>query len=254
MKKFVLILIFLFPLFAVAQYEKMLDALEDSEEEIVNGKLVLRFFDAEKGTAVENATIAIEGAGNYTTDLQGRALIDTIPDGKYGFRFEKKGYIPAIYTFEIIAGTIFYNRFSVCPEIEFGVLRVVVEWAKRPDDLDLHLIKQGGYHISFQNAHTSDDGSAQLDRDDRNGFGPETITIKSIDNSATYTCYVKDFTHSNRPGSERLSKSKVVCRIYGNNQLLNTLTISPEQEGTTWNIFEIRNGKIVVINTLGNQY
>ena len=72
--------------------------------------------------------------------------------------------------FEVIAGTIFWNRFTVSPNIEMGSIRIVLDWDKKPKDLDAHFVKEGDYHISYHNMKVSDDGSARLDRDDQNGF------------------------------------------------------------------------------------
>ena len=252
--KIILFIMALLPIFAIAQYDKMLETMDDEMETIENGKLVLRFINAENGNPVEAAAVNIEGIGEFTSDMQGKVLIDPPEDKTYALHFKKEGFIPATYIFEVVAGTIFYNRFSVSPVIDFGALRVVLDWGKTPADLDLHLMKEGDYHISYQNMHITNDGTAKLDRDDLKGFGPETITVKSIDNNATYTCYVKNFSDKNSPRSKALSKSKARVQVYGNNQLLKTYTINPDQKGTTWNIFTIVEGKVVDKDEVGNWY
>ena len=252
--KIILFILALLPIFALAQYEKMLEAMEDEMETMENGKLVLRFINAENGNPVEGASVNIEGVGEYTSDMQGKVLIDPPDDKTYAFHFTKADFIPATYQFEVVAGTIFENRFLVSPIIDFGALRVVLDWGKSPADLDLHLVKEGDYHISYQNMHISNDGTAKLDRDDLKGFGPETITVKSIDNNATYTCYIKNFSDKKSPRSKALSKSKARVQVYGNNQLLKSYAITVDQKGTTWIVFNIMNGKIVDKNVVGNAY
>jgi hypothetical protein len=252
--KTLLIALALIPVCAFSQYEKMLETMEDEMETQENGKMVLRFINAETGNPVDSATITIERGGAYTTDLQGKAYIDPMPDKTYALRFTRNGFITASYDFEVVAGTIFYNRFSVSPIIEFGAMRVVLDWAKNPADLDAHLIKEGDYHISFQKMHLSDDGSAKLDRDDLKGFGPETITVKNIDNKATYTYYVKNFSDASSPNSKGLSKSKATVKIYGDNKLLKCFNIQPDKKGTTWMVFTLLEGKIIEKNEVGNQY
>lgn len=252
--KILVFILALLPVFAFAQYDKMLETLDDEMESLETGKLVLRFINAENGKPVEAASIEIEGIGKYSTDMQGKVLIDSVPDKTYAFHFNKDGFIPATYNFEVVAGTIFYNRFSVSPAIDFGALRVVLDWGRNPADLDLHVIKEGDYHISYQNMHVTKDGTARLDRDDLKGFGPETITVKNIDNAATYTCYIKNFTDKNSPNSSALSKSKARVQVYSNNQLMKSYTISVDQKGTSWMVFTIVNGKIVNKNEVGNAY
>jgi len=252
--KLFLVILALLPIFAFAQYEKMLETMDDEMETLENGKLVLRFINAENGNPVEGATINIEGMEEYTSDMQGKVLIDPPDDKTYALHFSKEGFIPATYQFEVAAGTIFNNRFTVSPVIDFGALRVVLGWGKSPSDLDLHLIKEGDYHISFQNMHISNDGTAKLDRDDLKGFGPETITVKNTDNNATYTCYIKNYSGKNARNSKALSKSGANVQVYGNNQLLKSYTVPVNRKGTTWMVFTIVNGKIVDKNEVGNEY
>lgn len=241
-----------FPIYISGQYNKMLDVLEDTDTETVDGKLAIRFFDAKTGNAVNDALVAIEGVGDFTTDLKGRVLIDKLKDGKYAFRFKKDGYVSAIYTFEVIAETIFFNRFSVCPVTELGALRIILDWDRSPADLDLHLVKEERYHISYQNSKAAGDGSAQLDRDDRDAYGPETITLNKTDNKATYTCYVHDFSHSSKNHSRDLSRSKAVVRVYNNNELTDTFFVLKDRTGNKWSVFQIRQGKVEGMMTLGD--
>jgi hypothetical protein len=252
-KIFLLVLAFL-PILAFSQYEKMLEIMDDEMETLENGKFVLRFINAENGNPVEAAAVNIEGIGEYITDMQGKVLFDSVADKKYALHFGKEGFISATYNFEVVVGTIFYNRFSVSPVIDFGSLRVVLDWGKSPSDLDLHLVKEGDYHISYQNMHLAKDGAAKLDRDDLQGFGPETITVKAIDNNAAYTCYIKNFSDRNSSNSKELSRSKANIKVYGNNQLLKTYSIKTDVKGITWVVFTILNGKIVDKNEIGNLY
>lgn len=252
--KIFLFILAVLPVFAFAQYDKMLEIMDDEMETVDNGKLVLRFINAENGNPVEAATVNIEGIGEFTSDMQGKVLIDPPDDKIYAFHFKKVGFIPATYTFEVLAGTIFKNRFTVSPVINFGALRVVLDWDKTPADLDLHLIKEGDYHISYQNMHIAGDGSAKLDRDDQKGYGPETITVKNIDNDAAYTCYVKNYSGRNARNSKALSKSKARVQVYSNNQLLKTYNIPVDKKGTTWMVFTIVNGNLVDKSLVGNAY
>jgi len=245
-KQLICTLLFLMalPLCVSGQYKKMLDVLEDTETETIDGKLTLRFFDAKTGLPVSEASISIQGVGDFTSDLSGKVLFDKQKDGKYAFRFSKKDYVSAVYEFELVAETLFFNRFSVCPKTELGALRIVLDWDKSPADLDLHLVKEGGYHISYHNSRATSDGSAQLDRDDQNGYGAETITINKMDNNAVYTCYVHDFTHSGKNNSRDLSRSKAVVRVYNNNELTDTFYIPRDDAGNKWTVFQIRQGQV----------
>jgi hypothetical protein len=255
MKKSILIgfIWILLPLIGFSQYETMVEKLEDYEVE-VDGKLILRFFNAENGKPVSNAFIEVDNIGSFNTDVQGRIFFTIPPDATYSLKFICSGFIPANYNFEVIAGTIFQNHFSVCHLLEFGSMRVVLEWDRKPEDLDAHFLKEGDYHISYQDLQISSDGIARLERDDRNGFGPESIIVKNIDTNSLYSFYVKNFSNKDSPNNKTLSKSNAIVRIYQNNQLLKSFNVPQNVKGTTWHVFNILNGKIIIVNSIGNQY
>ncbi len=255
MKKVTLlfVLIFGFTIYAFSQIDKMRDEMDDADAEAV-GLFTLRFINAENGDPVTDATITIRDFKTFTTDMEGKVRFEIQPDGVYPFKFEKEGFISENNKFEIIAETIFKNRFAVSPVIEMGAIRIVLDWDKKPADLDAHFIKEGDYHISYREMKVSDDGSAKLDRDDRDGYGPETITIKDIDEKAEYNYYVKDFSNKDAKNSKALSKSKAMVKIYGEGKLLNIWQLSEKQKGNTWMVFAIQNGKIVPTDEVKNYY
>jgi len=235
-----------------AQYQKMLDILEDTDTETNDGKYTLRFFHALNGEAVEGASISIPGIGDFTSDLSGKVQFPIVKDGKYAFRFIKNGFISATYSFEAVAGTIFFNRFIVSPQMELGYMRLVLVWESKPADLDLHFVKEGFYHISYRNQVRSDDGTVVLDRDDTDGYGPETVTLKQPDSGADYTCFVHDYTNKASTSSKQLSASKAQVFVYNNNELIHLYTVTPDISGNTWAVFQIKSGQIRDLNVMGN--
>jgi uncharacterized protein YfaP (DUF2135 family) len=100
----------------------------------------------------------------------------------------------------------------------------------------------------------SDDGSASLDRDDKNGYGPETITVKNIDEKAEYTFFVKDYSNKNDKKSTALSKSKAMVKVYSDGELVNIWQLGEKQNGNAWVVFNILNGQIVPTDTVKNYY
>lgn len=255
MKKitFLFFLMLGYTLTCISQIDKMRDQLDDAGAE-EQGLLTLRFFNAENGEPVPDATVTIQDFQTFTTDMEGKIRFEKKPDGVYPFSFEKEGFISENNKFEIIAETIFRNRFTVSPVISMGAIRIVLDWDKKPDDLDAHFVKEGDYHISYREKLSSADGKAVLDRDDRDGFGPETITIKDIDEKAEYTFFVKDYTNQNSKNSKALSKSNAMVKVYGEGKLLNIWQLSEKQKGNAWMVFAIQNGKLVPTDEVKNYY
>ncbi|MCD4773340.1 MAG: hypothetical protein K8R41_08175, partial [Bacteroidales bacterium] len=252
--KLLLLLLFVSIQTTYAQIEEMREKMQDQMTEMEEGKLTLRFINAVDGDAVVDATIKIDELGEFTTDRQGRVLFEVPKDGIYSMGFEKPGFIPVDLKFEIMEGMIFYNRFSVSPKLDMGTIRIVLDWDGKPKDLDAHLVKEGKYHISYRDKKSSADGKAILDRDDLDGYGPETITVTDVDDDAEYKFYVKDFTNRDRNNSKRLSKSKARVKIYGEGELLHEFKITERLKGNTWMVFRIVKGEIKIWDEVNRYY
>lgn len=247
-----MVVFILLPVYAQETSEKQ--KVQDTFEELESGKLTLRFVDAIKGTMVEGASVSIEGLGDFTSDYEGAVKFDPPSEDKTIIvKFTHPQYISATFGVEVMAGTLFFNRFSVSPRMPIGNLRVVLDWGKKPNDLDAHFVKSGLYHVSFRNMRVSQDNSAQLDRDAQQGFGPETITSNNVDESASYVYFVHDFTNQSASGSEALSNSRGSVKVYGgNNQLLSIFQVPQSAVGTFWEVFRIVNGNIEPVNRVLN--
>ncbi len=233
----------------ITNKQKMDDAFEE-----MNNNLSLRFYDALNGKPISGAVVTVGEIGEFNTDFEGVALFpaQNLEDGELKIIFTHPKYITSEFKIEIMAGSIFFNRFSVSPKLPFGSIRIVLDWDKRPADLDAHLVKQNDYHISFRNKIISADGIAKLDRDDMDGYGPETITVDKVSENSEYYYFVHDYSNQSASSSKSLSNSKACVKIYGNGQLLYVYQIPEDQSGTKWEVFKIINGQVVFINQLNN--
>lgn len=224
------------------------EEFEDVIREDEDNKMTLRFIDAKTGEGVPNANVVIQDLGEFTTDMEGKVLFPLQAEDKIILcSFKCSGYISAIYKTEAVAGTLFFNRFSVSPVLKLGSIRIVLDWDAKPGDLDAHFVKNGtgSYHISYRNTKVAADGMAMLDRDDMDGYGPETITAMEISNDSEYEFYVHDYTNQNNRTSTQLSEAKVHIMVYGNEKLMNEFRVTPQQNGIKWNVFKIVNGQVI---------
>ena len=234
-----------------AQDKKVQEDKDDAMEELMSGKLTLRFYNAIDGKEIPKATVEVKGIDEFTTDEEGKVRVPAPEeDGPYPFTFRAKGFITSEFQFEIMAGALFVRRFSVSPQMDLRYLRIVLDWGSEPRDLDAHFVKENGYHISYRDMKTSADGNGILDRDDRDGYGPETITVKEVSKDATYKFYVHDFSNRNDHSSTRLSDSRAVVRVFGEGKMLKTFSVPKNTRGTRWDVFTVENGTIVDVNTL----
>ena len=99
--------------------------VDDAFTEMDN-QYALRFFDALNGKPIPNAKVVVGDLGEYYTDNEGRALFEStdLIDGELQINFTHPKYIESNFKVEVMAGTIFFKRFSVRSEER----RVGKEW------------------------------------------------------------------------------------------------------------------------------
>lgn len=219
----------------------------------LDGYVTLFFIDAVTEKPIAGADVAIDSVGAFSTDESGEVLFEPPPDGIYTVRFAREGYMESEFPIEVIARSLFFNIYPISRQIELGQLRVVVMWSGSPQDLDAHLEKRGEYHISYRNMRAAADGSAELDRDDVDGYGPETITVKKVAGDGAYTFYVEDFTNRNSARSNALCRSKAVVSVFGEGKLLKQFAVPRDGAGVRWDVFAIERGAIIPMNSLLSQ-
>lgn len=131
------------------------------------------------------------------------------------------------------------------PQLNRGEIRIVLDWGAYPQDEDSHLFTPSGEQICYYSPEIAE---GNLDVDDTDGYGPETVTIKNVENGE-YKYYVADYTHcsTDEVRSTALSESGATVRVYTENGLEKTFYVPKEQEGVIWEVFSIRNKKIVPI-------
>ena len=149
-----------------------------------------------------------------------------------------------------MAGTLFNNRFSISPALSPERLRVVLDWGSSPADLDAHLLKhkrgKERFHISYRYKKSWRD-VARLDRDDTDGFGPETITVDRVDARGEYTFVVDDYTHHHQPHRANFHDARANVQLYMDGKLKAQFR-APPGRGNLWRVFTLHDGKLTVVN------
>ena len=186
----------------------------------------------------ENTEILLE-PGNYTLEIES----EDYQTAYKNIRFEMEGYITILLS----------------PVLDDGEVRIVLDWGAYPEDLDAHLFtpyngekSEDVYHIWYGNEE--DPYGNNLDIDDVDGYGPETMTIQELENGC-YKYYVADFTHciDNDPTSYEMSESGAQVNVYTSDGNVQTFYVPTNRSGVIWEVFEIRNGRINRINHYYNQ-
>ena len=178
-----------------------------------------------KGRALEGVAVSVAAAGGGAEIASGRTGADgrwtaRLPAGTYEVSYRLEGYVS--YTSgatevredgQLV--TVSLSRLLEATESSGREVRIILNWGSRPDqvkDADSHLAcpcETGGGHVSYRNRmHEAADHRVELDVDDTDWGGPETITL-TRPVPGTYLYWVHDY--SGPPA--RLGASDVVVRV-----------------------------------------
>jgi von Willebrand factor type D domain len=212
----------------------------------------LRYIDAWSGEIVKTAR----------TDQNGAFNLEGLEAGNYTLVFYltlEEPYVTSYFTHQVtalsIGGQVTNTEVSITPyrdvDLDGAMFRIILKWNNVPYDLDSHLTgpndENGRFHIHFANPYFN---GARLDRDDRDGTGPEMVTIDYLQPGDVYRFSVHDYKSSGLTSSDTLAKSGAKVDVYSQNGLVSFN--APNQEGTLWTVFEIdESGNVVPVNTMG---
>lgn len=201
--------------------------------------------DSDTGEPVPEADVSIDEKWQMKSDSAGQVPIPAeIEDGVHTLQVSKAGqYIQTEGEFTLDGGQVVSApQISLPKEVDYKRIKIVLDWGEEPSDLDAHLYGQNA-HVYFNNQRAS---NMELDRDDTSSYGPETHTIKEPAPNDVYKYYVHNYSDSDISASSRLSNSEAQVKVYIDNELKKTFTITPNQEGTIWHVFDIVNGKEII--------
>lgn len=229
------------------------------------------FYDSENGYYGMNDMIKLSGAtlnirtgiNNKTGSIYTTTYADDyglvnvyLPAGVYTGEIIKNGYITSYFTITARYDNDFIQS-NTTPVLGDDEVRIVLTWGDTPSDLDSHLFTpyQGEdgdmQHIGYSQR---DDGwGNNLDVDDTTSYGPETITISNL-SSGSYKYYVADYSNCAYGNSDsyEMSLSGAKVSVYTKDGLVQMFNVPRNKSGVIWEVFEIRNKKVVPIQRYYN--
>ena len=203
--------------------------------------------NAQGGNNIDGADIKIHSGINNPngaviatglSDANGNFSIDLVT-GYYTIVVAKAGFITSDNISLTMAADT-QQDLTLTPTLSATEATITLTWQQTPRDLDSHFIKDSVYEVYYNNPNVSlsTGETASLDNDDTSSYGPENITVNNIDQNATYTYNV--FNWSNESA---LSTSNAVVTVNFGSE---TLTFRPpNQSGRTWTVFTIENGHLI---------
>ncbi len=212
----------------------------------VNGALVL-FLSG------WNASSAASAAGQCVTDASGHYSI-SLPPGYYTAVISRSGYIASSLNATVFSGETTLLNGALSPCQSENQLRVVLTWGADPADLDSHLsgvLSDGKtLHVFYRNTAYRSGGVTvcTLDHDDTTSYGPETVTLH-VPSSGVFRYSVHNYTYRKDVSGNNLANSGALAAVYRGNTLIAVFPV-PNKYGSVWNVFEVRDGLIVPLNTM----
>lgn len=132
---------------------------------------------------------------------------------------------------------------------DLDAMRVVLTWGPTPSDLDSHMVFKNN-HVYFAHKQGT---NAELDVDDTDSYGPETITLRKKMWGEKYIYAVRDFSNRNTQESSKLSASRAKVFVYVGQSLVRSYEVPMHKVGNLWTVFRItEDGAIQDINTISD--
>lgn len=206
-----------------------------------------------KDQVIPNAQVIFQKNGQtsetVSTDASGKAIIPpqfVEANNEITLIIKKGGYSTLV-----TKGPFGGLTYALSPVMEdLDGMRIVLSWGSSPQDLDSH-ISYPNNHICYHHKEGTD---ANLDVDDTDSFGPETITIEKRAQNQKYIYAIHNFSDRGKFNDETLSNiSNAKVFVYIGNTLIKSYNVPRQKQGTVWVVFMIdESGNIVDINNFEN--
>jgi uncharacterized protein YfaP (DUF2135 family) len=210
---------------------------------LVRATLVGEVQNAVNKEPVPDAEVRIVGHKlQARTNADGWFRLEGAPSGVVPIEVSAPGFTAERFDWELEPGGEPAIRVVLSPGLEEGQIRVVLTWGEEPADLDAHLqgpLPDGEqFHIYFhERGDLRSREFVRLDVDDRDGQGPETITVLGV-LPGTYHYFVHDYTNRNRPDGTALAASGGEVKVYHRGQTYR-FRAGHARPGNLWNVCDI---------------
>lgn len=201
-----------------------------------------------KDKKIEGAEVLIQKNGEQTvigrTDSNGSVTLHPsfADDNNAMVIIKKEGYSTLVAKCPCEGLT-----YAISPVMQnLDGIRIVLSWNETPADLDSHLW-YSDQHIYY---NSKEGHRANLDVDDTDGYGPETITIQEKKFGTEYVYAVHNYSYMEYPASRTLSQSGAKVFVYIGQSLVKTYYIPTDHVGNLWTVFKVTaEGEIEDINS-----
>lgn len=210
---------------------------------LVQATLTGEIVNAVNKEPVPNAQVRVVGKNlSASTNDDGWFRLEGAPPGEVPIEVSAPGFTAERFNWELAPGSERAIRVVLSPGLEEGQVRIVLTWGEKPADLDAHLkgpLPDGDqFHIYFhQKGDLKSKEFVRLDVDDRDGEGPETITVLGV-LPGTYHYFVHDYSSRDNAQSSALARSGAEVKVYQGGQTYR-FQAGHDRVGNVWNVCSI---------------
>ncbi len=180
------------------------------------------------------------------TNTNGEFVFRNVPFGRFVCVVRANNFITQVINDVVLnpTGTTELPPSTIVQPPPPGGFRIVLTWGAQPPDLDSYLsgpLTGTSRFVCFYGNRTPANSNVELDVDDVNGFGPETITITSF-RDGMYRYSVHNFSNQSANGYSGIASSPARVQVYNNSGLIREFTAPtppPTASGNAWRVFEI---------------
>jgi uncharacterized protein YfaP (DUF2135 family) len=207
-------------------------------DSVLSGTVV----DATTNQPVSGGDIRVLGTRlTAQTDDEGRFRIEQAPAGSIALEISADGYSTDQSEPQLNAGQETEVRVALSPGMKDGQMRIVLTWGKQPADLDAHLegplSGEQRFHVFHkQKGDLKSREFVSLDVDDRDGEGPETMTVLGVKPGKYHFFVHAPETSGNE--SRVFSESNAEVKLYHGGQTYR-FRASSESPGNLWRVCDI---------------
>ena len=199
--------------------------------------------------------VEAESIAKTITDVSGHYVVD-LPIGYYTVVMTGIDFVQSAFNIIVKEGENPERNGTIEPEIDetteaVGDYLITLTWGESPRDLDSHLYARhadgSNYHVWYSDmtAYSGGNMICNLDVDDTTSYGPEHVTLKTEEDTVYYY-YIHRYSSD---GSIPTSSAKIV--VTRGNETIRTFNVPVTGDNVIyWNVFAIKNGQIIVADTL----
>lgn len=223
---------------------RIMDSVDDT---ILPENVVLKIY---------NGGLQVGNEEGYAVNDDGYVVLPKLPQGSYQLKVSADGYLNTNVTIEIENGesrTITLYPIVMTKELNGGQYRITLAWKDRPRDLDSHLVAEtldGNYYHVYYHRKNPSPAYANLDHDDVDGNGYETVTITNFEDLRNIKYSVHDYSNRRSGDSSEMSNlSQAVVTVWKGERDIATFEIPVGIACTEWDVFEFDSaGNVIPTN------